>query len=102
MMATPEELEWLNLGLDILNVPAYTLTDTFVDRNIDSFRLFYGSNPNVIAQIWNDIQPSMDRPVGRVAGNKERRYFLMAHYFLKCYMTESQMAILFKCDNDTV
>ena len=65
--------------------------------SLSRFRSFYGSNPIVYAEIWQDLQTSLI-PEARITTDAvflNLNYFLLAICFLKCYYTEAQLAGMF-------
>jgi hypothetical protein len=55
-----------------------------------------GSKPNVLAELWVDLQ-SMNLPLARISGKDVNvNTFLMAMHFLKRYQAEKERSLLFK------
>jgi hypothetical protein len=65
------------------------------DTNLKRFRShYYGSNPIVYAQIWEDLQTTEieEAKISGAAANTGLDYFLMSIHFLKCYPTTELQA----------
>jgi hypothetical protein len=65
------------------------------------FRSWFGSNPNVCAQIWEDLLTT-EIAEARIPLNSDPDYFLMALYFLKVYSTEEHRSGTFGIGERTV
>jgi hypothetical protein len=63
---------------------------------MNCFKEFYGSDPVVYAQMWEDLQMTEIPEAHLDINPANNEYFLMALYLLKCYPTEGWLAGLFK------
>lgn len=72
------------------------------ETNLDRFRSAYGSNPVVLARIWEDLQKTTV-PEAKISREATKHFdrFLMAFYFLNVYPTEKREAGIFKVDEKT-
>jgi hypothetical protein len=72
-------------------------------QNIDRFVSFYGSKPEVCAQIWEDLQGT-NIPDARIHMRvaDDIKPFLMTLHFFKSYHYSSDLAGAFKCSERTV
>jgi hypothetical protein len=59
------------------------------------FRSWYGSNPNVIARIWEDLLTT-EIEEAQILEKADFDHFLMSFYFLKVYPTEEHRAGIFQ------
>jgi hypothetical protein len=59
------------------------------------FRSWYGSNPNVIARIWEDLLTT-EIAEARIPPEADFDRFLMSFYFLKVYPTEEHRSGIFE------
>jgi hypothetical protein len=63
---------------------------------IEEFSAFFGSKPNVLAELWVDLQ-STNLPLAQISGKDVNvNMFLMAMHFHKRYQTEKEWSLLFK------
>lgn len=85
--------EFLQKGLELAGFDRDRHRRVCRASNLSRFRSFYGSNPIVYAQIWEDLQAN-ETPED--ASKMDPDSFLMALHFLTRYPTEQELSGLFK------
>jgi hypothetical protein len=95
MVVTPDELLWR--GLVLVGFNAARIGKVKRSTSLSRFRSFYGSNPMVYAEIWQDLQTSLipEALITTDAVFVNLDSFLLAICFFKCYCTEAQLAGMF-------
>jgi hypothetical protein len=95
MVVTPDKLLWSEFVLVGFNGARIRKVkrSTSLSRSCS----FYGSNPIVYAEIWQDIQTSLipEAQITTDAVFVNLDSFLLAICFLKCYCTEAHLAGMF-------
>jgi hypothetical protein len=88
--------DFMSIGLELVGFSEYRQSRAKRSTNLHRFRTFYGSNPIVYANIWEDLL-STDIPEARVSREDASvRHFLSGIYFLKNYPTDERQSGQFK------
>ena len=94
LIVTPDEM--LRKGLELGGFDHDRQGNVRRAQSLERFKALYGSNPNVYAAIFEDLQTTQI-PEARVDPKVLCiDAFLMSLHFLKCYPTENQRSGLFK------
>jgi hypothetical protein len=80
--------EILKAGLRLVGYKRRRIRRAKYKTNINRFRGHFGSNPDVIADIWEDLQTTEIEDARVPPESLNLQYFLMANHFLKRYPTE--------------
>ena len=94
LILTPDEV--LREGLELVGCDYRQQQRVGRATNLVHFKSFYGSNPVVYAEIWEDLQTTDNQEARIDADCCDVSSFLMAMNFLKLYGTEQARAVLFK------
>jgi hypothetical protein len=86
--------EFLRKGLELVGFDHRRQQQVCRATNLSRFKGHYGSNPNVYAQIWEDLQ--MTDEALEDSWKMDPDSFLMALHFLTRYPTEQEQAGIFK------
>ena len=70
--------------------------------HINSFKKLYGSDPAVIAKIWNELQTTTVKEAKIDGVSACLKGFFITMHFLKRYATETEQAVHFKSSENTV
>jgi hypothetical protein len=100
MILTADEV--LMKGLELADISPRCQQNVNRQKKVTLFKEFYGSDPVVYAQVWEDLQTTEipDAHLDDETANIE--YFFMALHRLKCYPTEGRLATFFKvCEKTT-
>jgi DDE superfamily endonuclease len=94
----------LKKGLEFAGFSADRQKNVKKSTNVDRFRAYYGSNPIVYAQLWEDLQNVAVLPGNWVDLDEEKdiTYFFMCLHFLKSYPIETDLAGIFQVCEKTV
>jgi len=88
---TPEQV--LRIGLKTHGVTRQQMERRLKKTNIADFKSLYGTEPKVLAQIWDDLQTT-DIDEAKINATLHDgcnlKYFLRACHFLMRYKTESE------------
>jgi len=93
---TPDEI--LQKGLRLLNYSRRRIRRAKKARNIERFKGHYGSEPVVVAQIFEDLQRTDIPEAYLPPSNARLDRFLMAMHHLKRYPTELEREPIFDID----
>jgi len=93
---TPDEI--LNKGLRLVNYSPRRIRRAKRKRNIERFKGHFGSEPVVLAQIWEDLQRTDVAEARLPPGDAKLDRFLMAMHHLKRYPTELEREPIFDID----
>ena len=86
--------EFLRKGLELVGFDHRRQQQVCRATNLSRFKGHYGSNPNVYAQIWEDLQ--MADEALEDSWKMDPDSFIMALHFLTHYPTEQEQSGLFK------
>jgi hypothetical protein len=92
---------FLKLGLTVAGFEGERL-DVPTVQNLRRFKSWYGSCPNTLASIYEDLLTTTVQAARVEDKMADPERFLMSHCFLKNYMTEHVMAGIFKICETTV
>lgn len=70
--------------------------------NVTRFRTWFGSRPNLVVQVWNNLQTSDDQEVRTEGTVKNFESLLLAMFFLRRYQPELISAGIFKINEKSV
>jgi hypothetical protein len=88
----------LKIGLNLVSCNS----NENILTKVDNFKSFYGSDPNVVRLMLNDLQTTTIQAARLEANEIDIDYFLMSLYFLRCYPSEIQLGATFKVSKKTV
>ena len=71
-------------------------------KHVKSFKTLYGSDPSVIAKIWNELQTTAVKEAKIDGKTTCLKGFFMTMHFLRRYATETEQSIQFKSSENTV
>jgi hypothetical protein len=94
MIFTADEI--LFKGLELAGFSPRRQQRVIRENNVNRFKEFYGSDPVVYAQMWEDLQMTEIPEAHLDIESANIEYFLMTLYLLKCYPTEGRLAGRFK------
>jgi hypothetical protein len=83
------------IGLRLVGYKKRWIKRASTKTNIQQFQGHFGSNPNVCAQIWEDLQTAEVEDARVPSESRQIKYFLMAMHHLKGYPTELEHEALF-------
>jgi len=96
VVLTVEEI--LRKGLLLVNYSRKRIRKAKKKRNLERFRGHYGSDPIVIAQIWEDLQRTLIPEAHLPPDDAKLDRFLMAMHHLKRYPTDLEREPIFDID----
>ena len=91
--------EFLQKGLELVGYNYDQQQKVARAANLMRFKVHYGSNPIMYAQIWEDLQTTMIPEACIDSRKTDPDSFLMAIHFLAHYLTNQEQTGIFKiCD----
>jgi hypothetical protein len=94
LIKTPAEI--LQGGLTLIHYDEERQARASDATNRDQFMTHYGSTPEVLARIWDDLQTTTIAAARiDVSDDKELEYFFQVHHFLALYGRENERAATF-------
>jgi hypothetical protein len=101
MVVTIPPKALMKRGLKLVGYSKKRQKNVCLDTSYDRFRAHYGSNPEVYAQLFIDLQTTTIPEANIAEKDLCIDDFLMSLHFLKCYPTELQQEALFKVSDRT-
>jgi hypothetical protein len=93
------ESDFMSLGLDIAGFKNWRRSKK--KSNLERFQAWYSANPLICAKIWVDLQTITDEE-GRIEGDENPVFLLLALRFLRAYPTEIELSATFQMTQKTV
>jgi hypothetical protein len=99
---TPDDM--LLKGLQCLGWEKEKIGRVQRSTNVGRFRDLFGARPEVLAQIWEDLQVTdvAEANINHGLARKSLKEFFMAMHFLKRYPTESEREQMWKVSENTL
>ena len=86
-------LEMLEKGLDLAGFKNRSRSGVLAQAR--RFKAFYGSNPVVLADMWEDLQTTEHDEIRMKLTEAHISHFFMTHHFLYCYPVEEAISAIF-------
>lgn len=101
MMAVLTPQEMLERGLRHVGVTPEEWGRRCNRTNVEDFAALYGSNPEVVANLWERLQTTQVQEARIDSGKHRVKDFLTALHWLKTYPTERERKLQIKVGRDT-